>query len=170
LFTTGYARNAIVHDGRLDPGVELITKPFSQAALAGKLRDIIDAGRVPGRILLVEDEPLITMLATDYLERAGFKVDTAGSATEAMNKLALVPGGVDAVIVDIGLPDRRGDDLGREILATYSSLPILLATGEDLRDLRLAFQGKKVGFVSKPYTEADLLGSLRAFGLGPTAR
>ena len=42
LFTTGYARNAIVHDGRLDPGVELITKPFSQAALAGKLRDIIE--------------------------------------------------------------------------------------------------------------------------------
>ena len=46
LFTTGYARNAIVHDGRLDPGVELITKPFSQAALASKLRDILDARRV----------------------------------------------------------------------------------------------------------------------------
>ena len=45
LFTTGYARNAIVHDGRLDPGVELITKPFTQAALAAKLRDILDAGR-----------------------------------------------------------------------------------------------------------------------------
>ena len=37
LFTTGYARNAIVHHGRLDPGVELITKPFTQAALASKL-------------------------------------------------------------------------------------------------------------------------------------
>lgn len=33
LFTSGYARNAIVHDGRLDPGVELITKPFSQQVL-----------------------------------------------------------------------------------------------------------------------------------------
>src|SRR5205085_5591011 len=58
LFTTGYARNAIVHDGRLDPGVELITKPFAQAALASRLRDILDARRVPGRVLLVEDEPL----------------------------------------------------------------------------------------------------------------
>lgn len=36
LFTTGYARNAIVHDGRLDPGVQLITKPFTYAALASK--------------------------------------------------------------------------------------------------------------------------------------
>jgi CheY-like chemotaxis protein len=65
LFTTGYARNAIVHDGRLDSGVELITKPFSQAALAGKLRDIIDSARTPGRVLLVEDEALIQMMATD---------------------------------------------------------------------------------------------------------
>lgn len=36
LFTTGYARNAIVHDGRLDPGEQLITKPFTYAALASK--------------------------------------------------------------------------------------------------------------------------------------
>src|SRR5581483_6277910 len=93
LFTTGYARNAIVHDGRLDPGVELITKPFSQAALAEKLRGIIDAKRVPGRILLVEDEAVIQMLAIEYLEEAGFAVDAAGSATEAMNKLGLVAGG-----------------------------------------------------------------------------
>ena len=39
LMTTGYARNAIVHDGRLDPGVQLITKPFSYAALAAKIQE-----------------------------------------------------------------------------------------------------------------------------------
>jgi len=43
LFTTGYARNAIVHQGRLDPGVELITKPFTYAALAHKIRQVLDA-------------------------------------------------------------------------------------------------------------------------------
>ena len=42
LFTTGYARNAIVHHGRLDPGVELITKPFSYADLAARVRDMLD--------------------------------------------------------------------------------------------------------------------------------
>jgi len=41
LFTTGYARNAIVHQGRLDAGVELITKPFTFAALADKVHRII---------------------------------------------------------------------------------------------------------------------------------
>lgn len=44
LFTTGYARNAIVHHGRLDPGVELITKPFSVAELAVRIRDMLDRG------------------------------------------------------------------------------------------------------------------------------
>jgi DNA-binding response OmpR family regulator len=43
LFTTGYARNAIVHHGRLDPGLDLIVKPFDYAALAAKLRAVTSA-------------------------------------------------------------------------------------------------------------------------------
>lgn len=42
LFTTGYARNAIIHHGRLDKGVNLITKPFSASDLAAKVRDVLD--------------------------------------------------------------------------------------------------------------------------------
>ena len=43
LFTTGYSRNAIVHQGRLDPGVQLITKPFTFEQLAARVRDTLDA-------------------------------------------------------------------------------------------------------------------------------
>jgi PAS domain S-box-containing protein len=43
LFTTGYSRNAIVHHGRLDPGVELLPKPFSFDQLATRVRDMLDA-------------------------------------------------------------------------------------------------------------------------------
>lgn len=42
LYTTGYARNAIVHQGRLDPGVEVVFKPFTYSDLAGKIRKILD--------------------------------------------------------------------------------------------------------------------------------
>jgi PAS domain S-box-containing protein len=42
LFTTGYARNAIFHHGRLDKGVQLLTKPFSFNDLAAKIRDVLD--------------------------------------------------------------------------------------------------------------------------------
>ena len=43
LFTTGYSRNAIVHHGRLDPGVAMIQKPITQDALAARIRDLLDA-------------------------------------------------------------------------------------------------------------------------------
>jgi PAS domain S-box-containing protein len=42
LFTTGYARNAIVHHGRLDAGVHLLSKPFTLDELANKVRDVLD--------------------------------------------------------------------------------------------------------------------------------
>ena len=42
LFTTGYTRNAIVHHGRLDPGVDLITKPYSFEDLSRKVRAMLD--------------------------------------------------------------------------------------------------------------------------------
>ena len=45
LFTTGYSRNAIVHQGRLDPGVHLITKPFTFEQLAARVRDVLDSAR-----------------------------------------------------------------------------------------------------------------------------
>jgi signal transduction histidine kinase/DNA-binding response OmpR family regulator len=42
LYTTGYSRNAIVHHGRLDAGVELISKPFTYEQLAARVRDVLD--------------------------------------------------------------------------------------------------------------------------------
>ena len=166
LFTTGYARNAIVHDGRLDPGVELITKPFTRSALAARLRDILDAQAGPARILLVEDEVLLQMLAIDGLEEAGLKADAARSATEAINKLRLIPGGVDAAIVDVGLPDRRGDVLVRELRAIYPTLSIVIATGHDKAELIARFKGEAaITVIGKPYTPDDLLAALRTVGI-----
>ena len=43
LFTTGYTRNAVVHNGVLDPGVDMIGKPFTIEALAAKVREVLDS-------------------------------------------------------------------------------------------------------------------------------
>ena len=43
LFTTGYARNAIIHNGQLDPDVQFLAKPYTQRELAQKLRAVLDA-------------------------------------------------------------------------------------------------------------------------------
>ena len=43
LFMTGYSRNAIIHQGRLDPGVEFIQKPITSAQLSAAVRKVLDA-------------------------------------------------------------------------------------------------------------------------------
>jgi CheY-like chemotaxis protein len=42
LFMSGYSRNAVVHHGRVDPGVKLLQKPISQTELARRLRELLD--------------------------------------------------------------------------------------------------------------------------------
>ena len=49
LFATGYTRNAIIHHGRLDANVELLTKPFTTEALARKVRQVLDGWRTTAR-------------------------------------------------------------------------------------------------------------------------
>jgi CheY-like chemotaxis protein len=163
LFTTGYARNAIVHEGRLDPGVQLVTKPFTYAAVGAKLRDILDARARPARILLVEDEALVRILATEYLEHAGYHVEPAVSVMDAMGKIRLMQGEIDAAVVDVGLPDRRGDVLVLELRALYPALPVVIASGYEEAQLRERFMGdSKTAFLNKPYTQGQLLACLAA--------
>jgi hypothetical protein len=44
LFTSGYTENAIIHSGRLDPGVHLLNKPYRRDQLGLKLREVLDGG------------------------------------------------------------------------------------------------------------------------------
>jgi CheY-like chemotaxis protein len=166
LFTTGYARDAIIHDGRLDPGVVLITKPFAFATLAEKLRTILDEPPSKRRVLLVEDEALIQLLVTEDLESLGFDVELADSAAAARSKLRASGGGIDAAIVDMGLPDAKGDDLVRDLRAMYEALPIVIASGQDKATLRQTFSGQtNLGFMSKPFTTEDLRATLLSVGV-----
>jgi len=156
LFTTGYARDAIVHDGRLDPGVALLPKPFTYAAVASKLSDMLDAPSTLINVLLVEDETLVQLLATEYLEERGCRVETAGSAAEAMSKIRSLNGRIDLAIIDIGLPGRKGDVLVSELRALYPDLPIVIASGYGEHTLPERFDGdERITFLRKPYTRAD---------------
>ncbi len=64
LFTTGYYRNAIIHHGRLDADVDLLTKPFTSDALAKKVKQILDLDakdpitRVSAIIDHIKDKPV----------------------------------------------------------------------------------------------------------------
>jgi CheY-like chemotaxis protein len=168
LFTTGYARNAIVHEGRLDPGVQLITKPFTYAGLSEKVRDLLDARAAPSRILVVEDEDMIQMLLCSQLEDMGFEVEITGSAAAAKNKLALLRGQVSGAIVDLGLPDASGDSLVRELRVLYPELPIVISSGYDQATLRGKFSSEQsIEFLSKPFSAEQLEAAIRDLGIKP---
>jgi DNA-binding NtrC family response regulator len=118
-----------------------------------------------GRILVVEDEMLIQMLAVDQLESLGFEVETAASATEAMSKIKL-NGDLEAAIVDIGLPDRRGDVLIAEMRAIYPLMPIVVASGYGEAAMQKRFKDDdRITFLAKPYATEELKAALSALNI-----
>src|SRR6202011_5763208 len=88
LMTTAYAAGALVHEGRLDAEIELLSKPFSYFALAARIRDLLDRQKAQHkiRILVVEDEFLLQMLVADTLSEAGCVSIEAASAAEGWAK------------------------------------------------------------------------------------
>jgi DNA-binding response OmpR family regulator len=119
----------------------------------------------PPRVLIVEDEMLVRMFAVDALEDVGFHVLQAGDAAEAIAALA-GSDPVQAVIVDMGLPDRTGDQLAAEMRAERKDLPILIASGRSERELKDRFASDpRVGVLVKPYTASMLVGALDSLGI-----
>ena len=168
LFTTGYARNAIVHQGRLDPGVELITKPFTRAQLGSRIRDVLDvplAGARQPVALVIEDEALVRMFIQDQLQDLGFDVIDAGNAAEGL-RIVRSQQQLDVAIVDRGLPDRDGMGVVAELRTQLPSLPVILASGYgELPDHSALRNDPHIRFMSKPYDTAALTNALRSLHL-----
>ncbi len=151
LFTSGYTDNAIVHGGRLDDGIELLSKPYTREALARKLRYILrnqpqkatfrsasseeprpitnshPVGRL--RVLLVEDDALIRMSAADMLANLGHSVIEAANASEAL--AVLEAHAVDVMLTDIGLPGLSGSELAARASQRVPGLKVVFASGRD---------------------------------------
>jgi len=126
-------------------------------------------GQPPGdegisvRALLVEDEALVAMFAEEVLTSLGFKPEIARTGAEARAAFAAAPPVL--AIIDVGLPDVRGDELAKELRAQAPDLPILMASGYDVGELRDRFDGDdRTAFLPKPYTEADLVKAARGLG------
>jgi DNA-binding response OmpR family regulator len=77
--------------------------------------------------LIVEDEALISILAAEVMQELGFEAMEAGSAKAAMHLASSTK--FDIALVDIGLPDRRGDELIAELRSLQANLPMIIATG-----------------------------------------
>jgi DNA-binding NtrC family response regulator len=173
LFTSGYTQNAIVHGGRLDPGVELLAKPYTREALARKIRHVFrnQAQRRVAQgsqhsaseetiknatVLLVEDDALIRLATADMLSDIGCMVKEASTARDALK--ILDEQAVDILLTDVGLPGVSGLELARDAQARRLDLRLILATGDSGVKAEAARLGAM--FIAKPYTPGALRESL----------
>jgi CheY-like chemotaxis protein len=166
LLTTGYAAGALVHSGRLEPGLQLLGKPFTYGALAAKVRAVLQAEARALRVLVVEDEPLVRMTVVEALVDAGCQIEEAATASEAVAKFRALGGEIDAAVIDLGLPDGRGDGLVAAFRAVRPMLPLLLSTGYDDTALKEQFaRDGALAVLEKPFDSARLRTALRDLGV-----
>jgi len=150
LFTSGYTENAIIHNGRLDSGVLLISKPYRREELARKLRVAIAQARAstpqaptvappppptippnetsPVTVLFVEDDALVRLSAVDYLQHVGYAVIEAGNAEQALEAVRSRPE-ISILLTDLGLPGMGGAELIDAARRLRPSLAVAVLTG-----------------------------------------
>jgi two-component system KDP operon response regulator KdpE len=112
------------------------------------------------RVLVVDDEPQILRALQIKLRGAGYAVETAATAQEALMKAGMRP--PEAIVLDLLLPDGSGTDVCRE-LRRWSTAPILVlsAVGEEEEKIAALDAGAD-DYVTKPFSGDELLARLRA--------
>lgn len=116
------------------------------------------------RALIVEDEALISIVAAEALQELGFDSVEVGSAKAALAQAK--SNSFDVALVDIGLPDQRGDELVVELRKLRSNLPVIIATGYSDRTLKDRFRDEPhLVIISKPYDIAQIQAAIRALHL-----
>jgi DNA-binding response OmpR family regulator len=113
------------------------------------------------RILLLEDHGRLAELITRGLARFGFGVDAFANAADGINAIQSMT--YDAVVLDLGLPDRDGLEVLKELRRGNSTAPVLILTARDGIDDRVT--GLDAGaddYVVKPFAMTELAARLRA--------
>jgi two-component system, OmpR family, phosphate regulon response regulator OmpR len=126
------------------------------------------------RILLVEDDPRLAEMLSEYLGQAGFRITVATLGATALSRLSETE--YDAVVLDLMLPDMDGLDVCRQVL-TSSDTPVLMLTARgDAIDRIVGLELGADDYLPKPFQPRELLARLRAIlrrrvrGRGPSER
>lgn len=115
-------------------------------------------------VLIVEDEPMIRMLAVDMLDVLGWSALEAGLAADAVRMAADKNERFRVAMVDLGLPDRSGEEVVAELRRHRPGLPVIITTGRDEHDMDEDLRSGVV-FLGKPYQLSDLEAALDSLKL-----
>lgn len=114
----------------------------------------------PARVLVVDDEPQIRKFLDISLRAQGYEVLQAGTGTEGL--MALATQGADLVVLDVGLPDKDGHEVLKE-LRQWSQVPVIMLTvraGET--EKVAALDAGANDYVTKPFGVQELMARVRA--------
>ena len=113
------------------------------------------------RILLIEDDPRLAGLVTEYLGEAGFVVSIAATGRAGLDRIGREP--YDAVVLDLMLPDIDGLEVCRQLRASSSEVPVLMLTARgDTMDRVVGLEIGADDYMPKPFEPRELLARLRA--------
>jgi signal transduction histidine kinase/DNA-binding response OmpR family regulator len=185
VFTSGYTENAIIHNGRLDEGVTLLSKPYRLSQLAGTIHAALGRpaepfvphvpaappaaspapppGPVPpadgSRILVVEDDMMVRTATVEILEHMGYRVQATGCPEDALRRIA-AERNVQILITDLNLPVMDGLNLARAARACHPTLSVIVATGQhfDPGDL----PDPSISLLLKPFCIQTLMDTIEA--------
>jgi PAS domain S-box-containing protein len=116
-----------------------------------------------GTILVVEDEEIIMDICRTILERLGYHVLEAKTGREAVDLVKRFDGAIDGVLLDVGLPDMKGETVYEQLMAVRPHLKCVVCTGYAVDDPYLeVLIDKAHGFIQKPYSLANLSATLKA--------
>ncbi len=108
-----------------------------------------------GKVLVVDDDPIVRGLITAVLGGTGFEVIEAPDAEQALIAFAAGGSAVDLVITDVKMPGMSGCELARMLLAAHPTLPILLVSGSRSES------PTSLPLLQKPFTPSRLLDAIR---------
>ncbi|MHB8107807.1 MAG: hybrid sensor histidine kinase/response regulator, partial [Candidatus Cryosericum sp.] len=116
-----------------------------------------------GTVLVVEDEPVVSVVAQTFLSRIGYTVLAAQDGTSALATLRGHPGAIDLVLLDMTMPGMTTDDIVHAIRAIDAHVPILLTSGYTSSGTvqRMLDDGSVQGFLAKPYDMTQMLDTVQ---------
>lgn len=141
--------------------VAFLGKPFSDEQLLESIRSALqDESRFPKQILIVDDDESIRRTTQLLIESFGFRAGVFESAEEVLKS-----GDLDrtsCLIVDVQMPGIDGLQLQSQLAAMGRGIPIIFITAHDSKEIRRrAIRAGAVAFLGKPFTDEQLLQTIR---------
>jgi len=113
------------------------------------------SSKIPGRVLIADDEPQIGTLLREVLTRRGFAVELCRDGETALEKLR--EGGVSLLILDVVMPRKTGIEVIHELRGEGDAVPVILMSSFLTEEVLESCRGlEHLAFLQKPFSLAEL--------------